>query len=261
VEKGKLSLDDTIAKHLPSFPNKEAASIVTVRQLLAHRSGLKDYFNDKFMKASREQFREIKDFLPLFANEPLSFTPGSEFRYSNAGYIVLGAIVEAASGQDYFEYIRENIYKPAGMINSDCFELDRETPNLATGYTRDPSGAGVRNNLFLHVIKGGPAGGGYSTVEDLFRFGQALRQGKLIREETLKQWTTPATGESYALGFEVEERNGVKSIGHGGGFPGINSMLRVELPNGYTVAVMSNIDNGVMPVRNRLEVLKARLEK
>lgn len=268
VEKGKVSLDDTIAKHLPDYPNHEAAQKVTVRHLLGHTSGLADYFNEKFIAASRDRFRTIEDYFPLFADAKLEFEPGQRFRYSNAGFMVLGAIVQKASGMNYFDYIREHIYKPAGMVNSDCYELDTDVPNLAVGYTtrglgRPSANTGgkpvVRNNIFMHVIKGGPAGGGYSTVEDLHRFATALRTGKLIRPETLQQWTTPGEkSPSYGLGFEVYQASSPKVIGHGGGFPGINAALRVDLDRGYVVAVLSNTDGGTRPVLEKIKEVLAQ---
>jgi CubicO group peptidase (beta-lactamase class C family) len=261
VEKGKVALDDPIVKHLPDYPNSDAAQKVTVRHLLSHTSGLADYFNDKFMKASRDRFRKIEDYFPLFAEETLQFEPGTRFRYSNAGFMVLGAIVQKASGMDYFDYVRKHVYQPAGMTGSDCFELDTDVPNLAVGYTRGPGGQ-VKNNLFLHVMKGGPAGGGYSTVEDLHRFAVALRDGKLIRAETLEQWTTP--GEKnlrYAFGFQVDQVDQAKLIGHSGGFPGINSVLTVDLQNGYVIAVMSNSDNGASALEQKLKQLLPRVKQ
>src|SRR5262249_35303008 len=156
AQQGKLAFTDPIGKHLPYYPNKDAARKVTIHHLLTHTSGIGDYFNQKFMEASKDRFRTIADFFPLFADKPLAFEPGKEFRYSNAGFMVLGAVVEKVSGQNYYDYVREHIYKPAGMVNTDAYEMDHDTPNLAIGYTsRDPSGRSVpggrKNNLFLHV--------------------------------------------------------------------------------------------------------------
>src|SRR5262249_38682917 len=184
AEQGKLDFSDTISKHWPDYPNKEAAEKITIHHLLTHTSGLADYFGNDFMKASRDRFRKIDDYLPLFANKPLQFEPGKRFRYSNAGFMVLGGIVQRVSGQDYFDYVREPICKPATMINRACYSVDQETPKLAVGYTHGGPGGGRskewKNNVFLHVIKGGPAGGGYSTVEALVAFATALRNHKLL---------------------------------------------------------------------------------
>lgn len=248
AEEGKLAFEDQIAKHLPDYPNQGVATQVTIHHLLTHTSGLADYFNDKFTEASRARFRTVQDFFPLFVDEPLQFAPGSQWAYSNSNFIVLGSIVEAVSGQSYFDYVREHIYQPAGMINTDAYELDHEIPNLATGYTRAPGESEWRNNLFEHVIKGGPAGGGYSTVEDLFHFAQALTTHQLLSADMTTLVTTGKvalpgrTDAQYAYGFGEELVNGFRRFGHNGGFPGINSQLNVYPELGYVVAVMGNYD-------------------
>src|SRR5215471_10151806 len=149
VERGKLSFDDALAKFLPEFPSKEAAEKIKIKHLLCHTAGLGSYFNTKFMESSRARFRTINDFLELAKDEKPAFEPGTSWRYSNTGMLVLGAVIEKATGQSYYDYIRENIYKPAGMINSDCYDLDRVNPNLAVGYEKDYTDDGVRfrNNI------------------------------------------------------------------------------------------------------------------
>jgi CubicO group peptidase (beta-lactamase class C family) len=220
---GKVSLDDTIGKWLPDYPNKDAAAKVTVRQLRDMRSGLGDIFTEEFDQGAKDRLLKVRDFFALFANKPLLFEPGTRQQYSNAGYVVLGAIVEAASGQDYYEYVREHIYKPAGMTSTDSWELDVPVPNRAVGYTlngpRGPApGGGRRNNLFSSFFKGSPAGGGYSTVDDLLRFDTALRSGVLFKDGRR-----------------------IVGIGAAGGTPGCNALLE-QMPQGYTLIVLSNYD-------------------
>ncbi len=254
VEAGKLSFEDKVGKVLPDYPNKAVAEKVTVHQLLTHTSGLGNFFNDKYRAADKGSLREIKDFLPLFVDEPLLFEPGARWSYSNSGFVLLGAIIEKASGQNYFDYVREHIYKPAGMTSSDAYEMDRDTPNLATGYTaqgpnRQQSATRDWNNLFLHVVKGGPAGGGFSTVEDLWRFALALQAHKLLNATSTQLVTTGKVSPNpereswkYAYGFGDEQVQGHHIIGHNGGFPGINSQLDIYSAKGYIVVVMSNYD-------------------
>src|SRR5256714_1008132 len=114
AQAGKLAFADTVGKHLPDYPNKEVADKVTIHHLLTHTSGMGMYWNEKFM-AQREKLLTVAAHLPLFASDPLSFKPGEKFQYSNAGYMVLGAIIEKVSAQDYYSYVLEHIYKPAGM--------------------------------------------------------------------------------------------------------------------------------------------------
>jgi CubicO group peptidase (beta-lactamase class C family) len=253
AEKGKLSFSDTVGKHLPEYPNKAVGEKVTIHHLLTHTSGMGSYFNPKFMEASRDRFRSVADYLPLYVDEPLAFEPGARWEYSNSGFMLLGAIIEKATGKSYFDTVREQIYRPAGMKDTECYEMDQDTPNLAIGYTRmGPEGPGSsgprRNNLYMHVIKGGPAGGGFSTVEDLARFATALREHRLLSSPSTEtvlagKVALPGSGEAkYAYGFFEERVNGKRVVGHGGGFPGINSQLDLYPELGYTVAVMSNYD-------------------
>jgi CubicO group peptidase (beta-lactamase class C family) len=269
MEQGKLGWEDNLGTFLPDWPNKDAQQKVKLSHLLTHSSGMGDYFNDDFVKSSRDRFRTVSDYFPLYADKPLAFEPGSRFQYSNGGFMTLGAVVEKVSGKDYFTYIRENIYKPAGMTNSDSYDLDEDIPNLATGYTYERSldgrSAGPRkrySNIFLHVIKGGPAGGGYSTVDDLLQFDQALRKGKLIKKETFERILTANGAEknetradkrAYGFGFQTDWRNGQQIVGHSGGFPGINSNLDMYLDSGWTVVVLCNYDNVASLVSERLK--------
>src|SRR5438067_4917205 len=109
AQAGKLSFTDTVGKHLPDYPNKEVADKVTIHQLLTHTSGMGMYWNEKFM-AQREKLTTVAAHLPLFVTDPLSFPPGEMFQYSNSGYMVLGAIIEKVSGEDYYSYVADHIY-------------------------------------------------------------------------------------------------------------------------------------------------------
>jgi len=258
VERGKLSFDDSLAKFLPEFPSKEAAEKIKIKHLLCHTSGLGSYFNSKFMESSRARFRTTSDFMELAKDEKPAFEPGMRWSYSNTGMLVLGAVIEKATGQSYYDYIRENIYKPAGMINSDCYDLDRVNPNLAVGYEKDFTDDGVqfRNNIFSHVIRGGAAGGGYSTVEDLMRFDVALRSNKLVGAEYVKLLLTPKPelmSPTYGYGFQIDQEN--QLAGHGGGFEGISSNLDMFLNSGYTAVVLSNYGGASFPVLEKMREL------
>lgn len=258
VEQGKLSFTDTVGKIIPDYPNKEVAAQVTVHHLLTHTSGMGSYFNRTYFEGSKDRWRRVADYAPLYVNEPLAFAPGDDWEYSNSGFMLLGAIIEKVSGQDYFAFVRENIYKPAGMTNTDAYEMDRDTPNLAIGYTMNSPGVPLppgqrKNNLYMHVVKGGPAGGGFSTVEDLQKFAAALRGNRLL---SAKMTETVMTGKlptdltdpdsKYGYGFFDNYAGGVRVAGHSGGFPGINANLDIYLGDGpgagYTVAILANYD-------------------
>ncbi|HKX28356.1 MAG TPA: serine hydrolase domain-containing protein [Blastocatellia bacterium] len=258
VERGKLSFEDRLSKFVPDFPSKEEAEKIQIRHLLTHTSGLGSYFNKKFDESSRALFRTVDDMMKLTEGDKLAFEPGTRWQYSNTGMLVLGKVIEKASGQDYFDYIRENIYKPAGMINSDCYQLDEVNPNLAVGYekTYTEKGTVVKNNIFRHVIRGGPAGGGYSTVEDLLKFDLALRSGKLVGAEYVKLLLSAKpelNSPDYGYGFGINREKHI--VGHSGGFPGIHSNLDLFLDNGYTAVMMSNYGGGSFAVVEKLQEL------
>lgn len=261
VEKGKLSYDDLIGKYLDnSWIQKETAEKVMIKHLLTHTSGLGSYFNKKYWESSRLLFRDLDDYKPLIIDDKPRFEPGTKSLYSNSGMFLLGVIISKVSGMDYFDYIRENIYKPAGMLNSDSFEMDRPVPNLAIGYVKQYTAKGSfwRNNIFDHVVKGGPAGGGFSTVEDLLAFAQALRNNKLNSKESVELLTSPKpelNSPNYGYGFTVSEKGGDRIVGHSGGFTGIRSDLSIFLKSGYTIAIMSNYTSGMTAVKEKLTEL------
>ncbi len=262
AEKGKLSYQDTINKYVDkSWLPEEITSKVTIHHLLTHTSGLGSYFNETFSKGSRARFRTLEDFKPLVRDEKLAFEPGQRFRYSNTGMFFLGVIIESVTGQSYFDYIRENIYKPAGMTNSDSYEMDEPVENLAIGYYRDQkSPYGWKNNYYLHVIKGGPAGGGFSTVKDLHLFGRALLTGKLVSPESFDVMWKDYSGEYYGYGFRLDDGPLGKVVGHSGGFPGINANLDIFVDSGYIVAVMTNYDRAASPVARKIKSLLERTQ-
>ncbi|HEY0048850.1 MAG TPA: serine hydrolase domain-containing protein [Pyrinomonadaceae bacterium] len=258
VEAGKLSFDDSLSKFMPDFPDREAAEKIKIKHLLSHTSGLGNYFNRTFMDASRARFRTVDDFLELAKTEKMQFEPGTKWQYSNTGMLVLGRVIEKASGQNYFDYIRENIYKKAGMTSSDSYDLDSVNPNLATGYEKDFTEQGVRfrNNIFIHVIRGGPAGGGYSTVGDLLKFARALQSGKLVGKEYVKLLTSPKpelNSPEYGYGFGMGADP--NTIGHSGGFPGVSSELIIFTNSEYTAVVLSNYGGGSQPVTTKIRGL------
>lgn len=245
AEQGRLSYEDSLGKWLPDYPNKEIAGKVTVHHLLSHTSGLKEAnTTDSFF---RRGFRRVKDYLPIAPGDTLKFEPGAKLDYSNYGYLLLGAIIEKASGEDYYAYVRDRISKPAGMTNTDSFELDTEPANLATGYMDAPDNT-RRSNVFMLPVKGLPSGLGYSTAEDLVKFNLALLDGKLLNKKSLETLWTGRMNYSepdsqYGYGFIVKRYNGTRVIGHGGGWVGITNKFDMYPDLGYTVVILNNIDS------------------
>jgi CubicO group peptidase (beta-lactamase class C family) len=257
VQAGKLSFNDPVGKHLPDYPNKEVAEKVTIHHLLTHTSGMGSYWGEKFA-AQRDKLLTVAAYLPLFAAEPLSFPPGEKFQYSNSGFTLLGAIVEKVSGQDYYSYVREHIFKPAGMNDTGFYEPGKEIPNLAIGYTKmSPQGQPqeeIRDNTNLREIRGGPAGGGFSTAPDLVKFQQALFSYKLLDKTHTELVTTgkvegPRGMGKYGYGFGDNNSGGKHSVGHNGGAPGIAADLQMFPEFGYTAVALMNTDPpALMPV-------------
>ncbi len=258
AERGKVAFDAPISAYLPEYPREEAKHI-TLYHLLTHTSGLGSYWNDAYTER-RMRLRRIKDFLELFVDDPLLFAPGEKWFYSNAGYIVLGAIVERASEQDYFSYVREHVFHPAGMYDTDSYELDQIVSRRAVGYTyaaqSEVSEARKRkNNLILQGARGSSAGGGYSTAHDLFKFGKALRShvflSPAMREVLLtgKVDMVDVPGLLYAYGFTERRVNGKRWVGHTGDFPGVSANFAFSPESGDTVVVLANYD---APIANQV---------
>jgi D-alanyl-D-alanine carboxypeptidase len=228
AQEGKVDLSAPLVRALPDYPDPEVAKKITLQQLLDHTSGLGDIFGPRFAETAKTRLRTLADYLPLFAGQPLLFKPGSEQRYSNAGYIVLGLVIERVTGKSYDDAVRERVFTPAGMTRTGAVAGDDPAPGVAVGYTRESPDAGaprpgspLRSNVYLRPARGSSAGGGYSTAGDLLRFARALRQGRLLE-------SSPWQSEG--------------GLGIAGGAPGINAALEDDWRSGYTIVVLSNLD-------------------
>jgi CubicO group peptidase (beta-lactamase class C family) len=197
----------------------------------------------------------VDDFLKLSKDDKLAFEPGTNQKYSNNAFLILGKVIERVTGQSYFDYVRENIYRRAGMINTEAYDLDLVNKNLAVGYEKEYSDKGIvfRNNI-CEVGAGGPAGGGFSTAEDLLRFTIALHSGKLVGNEYVKTLLSPkpeVTSTAYGYGFVV--LNGI--AGHAGGDTGVQANLEMFLDDGYTAIVLTNYGSAMRPVTTKMKSL------
>jgi len=243
VQEGRLSLLKKIGSYLPDYPNSSVKDSVTIEQLLTHTSGMGNFW-EAHDTLAKEKFKSIQDYVPLFANQPLLFTPGAKFSYSNAGFMVLGLIIEKISGQNYFDYVRNNIYSPAGMHDTDAYCLDEVVPRIATGYTMSVETPGRwKNNTWSNVVKGTPAGGGYATAKDLLNFTQALQQHRLLNAINTAAYTAGRIKYYkglYGYGFSEETLNGHKLMGHTGGHYGIANELMIIPDLNYVVIILTN---------------------
>ena len=241
VERGKLSLDDTLGKVLPDYPNTNVASRAKVRHLLSHTGGTGDIFGPEF-EAHRLELKTLQDYVKLYGARDLQFEPGTKWEYSNYGFLLLGVLIEKVSGTSYYDYVADNVYKVAGMIDSGSEPESVEVANRSKGYMRDQFEM-VSNEPTL-PWRGTSAGGGYATAGDLMKFAGALMSNKLLKAETLAEATRPqfTTGD-YGFGFQVGRPDDARTYGHGGGAPGMNAILRVYPESGQAVIVLCNVDS------------------
>lgn len=260
VEAGIVGFHDPIGTYIPDYPNTMVRERVTIHHLLTHTSGLGSFIDiDRRYEflAARKRLHTIGDIVNLFKNKPLPY-PTGEFHYSADGYEVMGAIIEAVSGQNYYDYIREHIYKISNMANTDSYEIDPTCVGIdfAIGYThRDPRTDSVLGgerieNFGSTLLKGTAGGGGYSTCLDLLSFTRALYDHKLLSPKMTEEVTTPKITigrkgnqtKYQGYGFQIFDIDGVVRIGHPGRFAGVNTRIDMYPSLGYTVIVLSNYD-------------------
>lgn len=208
---GKLDIDSSLARAWPDYPNPDVARRVTIRQILEHRSGIGGNIFGAPPGKTRHDVLSLADYFGLFKDQPLQFEPGSRQQYSNAGYIVLGLLIERLSGERYYDYVRRHIFEPAGMTRTASWKVDSLPANTAIGYA-----SGARNTELLPG-RGSSAGGGYSTAHDLLRLLNALREHKIAN--------APEAG----------------MVGVAGGAPGLNAVMEGDLEGGYDVIVLANL--------------------
>lgn len=243
AQAGKLKLNEPLGKYLTDYPNQDVATKVTIHHLLTHTGGTGDFFGPEFF-AHRTELRDLKNYVTLFGKRGLAFEPGSKWEYSNYGFLLLGLVIERVSGQSYYDYVREHIFKPAGMMSAESILEETAVPGRSAGYTMMGGGA-LRPNTDTLPPRGTSAGGGYSTAGDLSRFANALLGHKLLDAHYTELVTTRKvdTGRGkYAYGFENNPSGDVRWFGHGGGAPGVNGALRIYPDSGYVVAVLANLD-------------------
>lgn len=237
VEAGRLSLEGSVGQSLPGYPNADIAK-VTIRQLLTHAGGTGDIFGPAFDQ-HRLSLKTHDDYVRLYGTRGPTHPPGQAHEYSNYGYVLLGAIIERASGLAYEDYVARHVFAPAGMHDTGALPEDVDVPGRARAYTRK-DGAWVDAADTL-PYRGTAAGGGYSTAADLLRFARALRAGILLSQASLAEATRRQT-PWYGYGFMVGQRHGVAGFGHGGGAEGMNASLGIFPAQDTVVIGLANLD-------------------
>jgi hypothetical protein len=209
IQQKQVSLDSSVATYLPDFKNKTLAKEVTIRHLLTHTSGMGDFFENPDYQKNAANYKTASDFLPLLESDTLSFEPGSSWQYSNSGFILLSIIIEKITGNPFTNYVETNVLQKAGMTMTEV---------------------------------GSGAGGGLSTVPDLFHFANALKSYKLLNRETTKLFFEYTIDGTWGLG-SVHQKLGTEMIfGHGGDYEGVCTDFGMYLNSGHTVIVLSNMD-------------------
>jgi CubicO group peptidase (beta-lactamase class C family) len=244
IQAGRVDPAAPVGTYLRDYPNRDVATKVSIHQLLTHTGGTGDIFVPEY-RQRREQVRSIADYLALFGRREPRFEPGTHFEYSNYGFILLGAVIEKVSGQTYYDYVDDHVFTLAGMTRTGALPEQSAVADLAVGYTSE-DGRDRRNTHTL-PYRGTPAGGGYTTTEDLWRFATALTDHQLLDAHhttllTTEQGNAGWTGRWSGYGFFTTTIWGIRSFGHKGGAPGMSGDLAIYPDSGYIVAVLANLD-------------------
>jgi len=238
-ERGKLSVSDPVCKYFSDCP--PAWSEITVHHLLTHTSGmpnftaLSDYVPNMHAPVTNESL------IARFKDKPLDFKPGEKWSYSNSGYFLLGAIIEKAAGESYESLLQKNIFDPLKLTGTGYDHFDVILKHRATGYSM--SKGKMVNSAFLDMTQPYSAGSLYSTVEDLFRWNEALFGGKVLSTKSFEMMTTPVKN-NYAYGLGVETKFNRKMITHGGGINGFATFIARFPDEKVTIVVLRNADYG-----------------
>jgi serine beta-lactamase-like protein LACTB, mitochondrial len=251
VEKGKLDLDAPVQKYVPSFPTK--AFPITARQLLTHLSGIRHYKPGEGEYTNR--YASLTEALSIFKGDPLEHEPGTRYTYSTFGYTLLGAVIEGASGMTFTDYMREHIFKPAGMQHTQVDDLYVLIANRARGYRPREYGqfnGNVRNQALMDSSYKIPGGGFVSTAQDLARFAIAVQGNVLIKQETFEQMTKSQKTRDgketgYGYGWYIDGREGRQadgSVWHGGVQQGFTGDLWLLPKKHFGVVLLTNLEGG-----------------
>lgn len=254
VEKGKLDLDAPVQKYVPSFPVKQFP--ITARQLLAHLSGVRYYKPGEGERTVR--YNTLTEALAIFKDDPLEFEPETKYLYTTYGYTLLGTVIEGASGMSYTDYMRENVFKPAGMSRTRPDDLFAIIPNRARGYRPIVFGkldGNYRNQSLMDSSYKIPGGGFVSTAEDMARFAIGVLNGTLIKPETFaamskNQKTRDGKETGYGYGWYVGTIGGFAddptAVSHGGVQAGFTSDLVLLPKKKFAVVALANLEAGGM---------------
>lgn len=265
VEQGKLSFESRLVDCLDKSMFPLFSVDITVHQLLTHSSGIPDYFDEAIMDDFEELWktipmytlRRLENFVPLFRDLPMMFSPGERFHYNNAGFIVLGLLVEELSGMIFTDYVEKYIFKPCGMEHSGYFSMDALPANCAIGYIEEEDGS-WRSNIYSLPVKGGSDGGAFVTAQDMQLLWQGLLNHTLLNPSITSLLLTPHiqedVDEHYGYGVWITMREGVVFKYHLMGFdPGVSFRSAVYPGYDVTVSVLCNESRGASLIFQTIE--------
>jgi len=247
-ERGKLDLDAPVQKYCPEFPQKEWP--ITTRELLGHLGGIRHYHPDgkgDVPEDSARHFASMQESLQIFASDPLVAKPGTEFNYSTYGYTVVGCVMEGAASEKFTDYVRKNIFQPAGMEQTRDDDFFTVIPHRTRWYHKDKSGI-VRNAGVLDSSYKIPGGGIISSADDMGRFEAAILGDKLLQHATRDlMWTSLKTAEGkqtgYGLGWGILDKFGLHILAHTGGQQGTSTAFAVVPDRRAGVVLLANMDS------------------
>ena len=246
AEQGKLSFDDPISKYVSAeWLDPVISGKIQIKHLLTHTSGLGDYFRDAYIQCTVPFFRGLEDYKSLVVDDTLLFEPGARFSYSNTGMLLLGVVIENVTNDNYFDYLKKNVFEPTGMINTDGYDKDIPVNNRATGYTKvyEDGVVSWNNHQFTRIMRGSPSGGIYSTVEDMLKFDKAIRSNKLLSpeySEILLEGRPELNASFHSYGFFVSDGAAGRVASHKGDGQGMNCQFKMYIDSGYTIVILSN---------------------
>ncbi len=261
IEQGKLALTDEITKFLPDYPTQSHK--ITVEHLLTHTSGIVTYTGlPEWLPLWRKDVT-LTELVDLFKNKPMDFAPGEKHKYNNSAFVLLGVIIEKASGMKYADFVEQKIFAPLGMTNSFYDDTKRVIPRRIPGYQKD--GERYTNAEYLSTTWPYAAGSLISTIDDLAKWDAALYTEKLVKQASLKRaWTSYVLKDgkptNYGYGWGVNTLEGMQAISHGGGINGFTCNA-VRLPEARVyVAILTNREGGTGNLAQKFAVLASGKE-
>jgi CubicO group peptidase (beta-lactamase class C family) len=250
-EKGLLSVNDSLSKYIPDYPKGDK---IKIYNLLNHTSGIIEYLQIIEAQDNVKSIYTPNELIELFKNKPLEFDPGTSFMYSSSNYLLLGYIIEKVSGMKYADYLEKNIFKPLKMNNTGCTNSKVNIKDKAIGYSMVMPGYNIKQKENDGTLE--YSGGNiYSTVEDMFKWSNALFSGKLIKEASLNKMLTPNLSD-YGFAWIINKaKDGSKIVYHTGGVPGFISIIERNVNKNYSIILLCNneeVDHNIITIPQEL---------